>query len=252
MGNRKRWPLDFEARRRLSEQMIREGAKARAARRRRRLTQHQLGDKAGLSQSAVSDVEIGAGASLSLVAWQRLAIVLDLRFKIELGRDALEEPIDAGHLAIQEMVMRIGRDSGRRRTFELPTKPSEPSRSTDVGLTDEVLRALILMECWNTFGNVNASIRSSDRKRADAEALAIALGGERPYTVHQCWVVRATRRNRELIARYPELFASRFPGSSREWVAALTRRERPPSETRLVWCDVACTRVFEWRARVRA
>ena len=43
----------------------------------------------------------------------------------------------------------------------------------------------------------------------------------------------------------PEVFASRFPGSSR--VEALTRGDPPPAEPGLVWCDVSATRLFAWR-----
>ena len=221
----------------------------RAARKRRRLRQVDLGRKAGLSQSTVSDLELGRGGGLSLVAWQRLAIVLDLPLRFEVGRDALEEPADAGHLNIQELVLRLGRATGRRRTFELPTKPADPSRSVDVGLIDDRQRCLIRIECVNTFGNIGAAARSSDRKLAETEALAISIGHGEPYTVHECWVVRATRRNRELLARYPELFATRFPGSSRAWVAALRNGNVPPSERGLVWCDVNATRLLEWRTR---
>jgi transcriptional regulator with XRE-family HTH domain len=249
MGNRKRRAIDFEARRRLAEQMAREGGKIRAARKRRRLRQADLGARAGLSQTMISKIELGKGGALSLVAWQRLAIVLDLPLRFELGRDRLEEPRDAGHLAIQELVLRLGRATGRRRTFELATKPSDPSRSVDVGLIDDAQRVLIRVECVNSWGDIGASIRSSDRKRAEAEALAIAIGAGTPFAVRECWVVRATRRNRELVARYPELFATRFPGSSRAWTAALVAGAQPPYDRGLVWCDIGASRIFEWRTR---
>jgi transcriptional regulator with XRE-family HTH domain len=230
--------------------MLREGAKVRRARRRRGWTQAQLGAKIGLAQSTMSDLEIGEGGSLSLVVWQQLALVLELPLEVTLGRDAHEEPVDAGHLAIQELILRLGRSTGRRRTFELPTKPADPARSTDVGLKDDNLRQLVQVECVNTFGNISAAVRSADRKRAEAEALAISIGYGAPYAVRQVWVVRATRRNRRLLAIYPEIFATRFPGSSRAWVEALTVGKAPPAEAGLVWCDVAATRLFEWRARV--
>jgi hypothetical protein len=51
------------------------------------------------------------------------------------------------------------------------------------------------------------------------------------------WVVRETARNRALLARYPEIFASVFTGSSRGWVLALTTGSEPPDEPGLVWCD---------------
>jgi hypothetical protein len=192
-------------------------------------------------------LERGDGASLSLEAWQQVALVLQLHLELTLGRDPLEEPADAGHLGIQELILRLGRHIGVKRAFELATRHANPRLSTDVGLTDDVNRRLIQVECVNVFGNVNSSIRSSDRKRAEAEELAVAIGNGRPYSVHQVWVVRATRRNRQLLARYPELFATRFPGSSLAWVDALTKAMKPPDAPGLVWCDVAATRIFEWR-----
>ena len=71
-------------------------------------------------------------------------------------------------------------------------------------------------------GDIGAAARSSARKQAELADLAVARWGT-DATTGLVWVVRATARNRALIARYPEVFASRFPGSSRGWVEALTR-----------------------------
>jgi transcriptional regulator with XRE-family HTH domain len=247
MARRRRTNLEAEAARQLQSSLVREGAKIRRARKRRGWTQAQLGRKVGLAQSTISQMERGEGGTLALETWQRVALVLGLPLSIELGRDAHEEPADAGHLGIQELVLRLGRESGYLRTFELPTRPADPARSTDVGLTDDSQRRLTLIECVNTFGNIGAAARSSDRKRAEAEALAISIGRGQPYTVHACWVVKASRRNREIVGRYPELFESRFPGSSRGWVGALARGSAPPDGLGLVWCTVSATRIFEWR-----
>jgi len=192
-------------------------------------------------------MERGDGATLSIAAWRRVAIVLDLPFEIKFGRDAREETADAGHLALQELVLRLGRAAGYGRTFELPTKPSNPRLSTDVGLVDNSRRRLLLIECVNSLGDIGAATRSSDRKAIEAEGLAISLGHGEPYAVHVCWVVRNTRRNRELLARYPEIFASRFMGSSRAWVRALTTGSDPPPARGLVWSDAKAMRLFDWR-----
>jgi transcriptional regulator with XRE-family HTH domain len=224
------------------------GAKVRQARRRRRWTQRELARRVGIAQPTISKVERGDGSNLSLELWQQVALVLGLPLRFELGRDVLEEPRDAGHLQIQELMLRLGRQTGRRRTFELPTKPADPSRSVDVGLIDDAARSLIRIECVNTFGDIGAAIRSSDRKGSEAKALAISMGRGAAFTVHECWVVRASRRNRELVNRYPELFTTRFPGSSRAWADALSRGSGPPLARGLVWCDLKATRVFEWRA----
>jgi transcriptional regulator with XRE-family HTH domain len=236
----KRPELAAEARRLNLEQLARLGAELRASRLRRRLTQEQLAELAGISRSAESRIERGQGGGQSLDTWQRLAIAAGTPLLARLQRDPLEDTADAGHLAMQELVLRLGRRAGARGLFELATKQGEPWRSTDVGLRDDVRRRLWLIECWNSFGDIGAGARSSARKVAEAERLAIALGGQEPYAVRSCWVVRDTRRNRELVRRYPEVFAARFPASSRGWVAALETGVDPPLEPGL--CGAIVTR----------
>ena len=247
MPKYRRQELVAEAARRNREQTARLGGRVRDARMRRRVTQQQLAERVGLSRSTISAMERGLGGGLTLDAWQRVAVALDIRLNIDLARDPIEEPTDAGHLRIQELVLRLGRAAGYHGSFELATRSANAARSTDVGLRDDRRRFLTFVECWNTIGDLGAAARSSDRKLAEAEALGIALGGERPHRVAGCWVVRATARNRELVRRYPEIFAARFPGSSLGWVRALTLGTPPPGEQGFVWCDVATTRLFAWR-----
>ena len=180
--------------------------------------------------------------------WQRLFGAVDRRLLVDASRDPQQEPADAGHLAIQELLLGLGREIGYSRSFELPTTPAATRHSVDVALRDDRRRLLVLLEAWNVFGDIGAASRSTTRKVADAEALAVAIGGARPYRVASCWVVRATARNQALVARYPELFASRFPGSSIAWVKALTEGAEPPPEPGLVWCDLFAKRLYAWRA----
>lgn len=256
MPKLKRSELAAEAHRRNLEQLARLGGEVRAARLRRGLTQARLAALAGVGRSTMSAVERGHGSGHTLDTWQRLALAVGRPLMVSLQRDPQEEPLDAGHLAMQELVLRLGRRAGFAGAFELATRPTEPWRSSDAGLRDDRRRLLALIECWNTFGDIGSAARSSERKRAEAEMLAVAVGGERPYRVATCWVVRATRRNRELVGRYLEVFRARFPGSSAAWVRAVTGDVRgrgpeaapdPPLAPGLVWCDVATTRLFPWR-----
>jgi hypothetical protein len=143
----------------------------------------------------------------------------------------------------------MARATGRAATFELATRPTEPTRSVDVGVRDDANRVLILEEAWNTFGDVGAARRSTARKVAEAEGVAVALGHGRPYRVAAVWVVRATAANRELVRRYPEVFANACPGSSRRWVEALTTAAVAPDQPGLVWVDAASGRLTAWRRR---
>jgi transcriptional regulator with XRE-family HTH domain len=223
------------------------GRAARLARKRRRLTQADLGGRLGISQSEMSRLELGLGDGAPIRIWLAIAVELGLRPTFELGRDVREEPADAGYLAIQELLLRLARATGSSGTFELPIRPSDPSHSIDVFVRDDVHRRLIVEEAWNTLGDIGAGARSFARKLAAAQELAVGIGGERPYEVRGVWVIRATRRNRTIVARYPEVFAGHFQGSSRAWAAALQTGSAPPAEPGLVWCDVAATRIFPWR-----
>lgn len=249
MVKRRPQELAAEAGRRNREQAARLGADVRAARLRRRLTQARLGERTGIARSTIGAIERGRGAGHTLETWQRLGVALDRPLVILLSRDLLIEPADAGHLRIQELVLRLGRVAGYRGTFELATRPSDPARSADVGLRDDAHQRLVLVECWNTIGDFGAAVRSTVRKLAEARDLASGIGDERPYRVSGCWVVRATARNRQLVARYPEVLASRHPVSSERWVRAITERAEPPHDPGLLWCDVGATRLFPWRRR---
>jgi hypothetical protein len=140
----------------------------------------------------------------------------------------------------------MARSRGYAGTFELTTRPAEPWRSVDVGLASESDRRMLLVECWNTFGDLGAAARSTNRKRSELEDLAVARWGP-DARVGVVWVVRATARNRALLQRYPEIFASRFAASSRRWLETLTLGTAPPEEPGLIWCDLGATRLFEWR-----
>jgi transcriptional regulator with XRE-family HTH domain len=222
----------------------------RQRRRRRGWTQRELGARVGLHHSRISQVELGAGGSLTLRDWTALADALHADLFIKLSRDRQDEPADAGHLRMQELLLRLGREAGAARLFELPTRPADPTRSVDVGLRDDRRRTLILLEAWNTIGDIGAAARSTARKLAEAQALAAAVGGdEGAHRVVGCWVVRSSGANRGLLARYPEVFAARFPASSAGWARAITSGAEPPVEPGLVWCDPVLGTVFAWRRR---
>ena len=136
---------------------------------------------AGVSQSEISRIEAGLATYASIELWMRVALILERRPRFEVSNDPRQEPTDAGHLGIQELVLRLARQTGRHGIFELPTRSAEAWRSTDVGIRDERHRALILVECWNMIGDIGAAARSTSRKLVEAEQLAVASGGDHSY-----------------------------------------------------------------------
>jgi transcriptional regulator with XRE-family HTH domain len=223
----------------------------RSSRRARHLTQASLGDRVGRSQSEISEIERGRGGRIPLETWIAIGIALDRPLAVTLSRPLQPADTDdraAGHLRIQEHILKLARGTGRAGTFELPTRPLDPSRSADVGLRDAAHATRILVECWNTIGDMGAAVRATQRKVAQAAA---TWPGDRVASV---WVVAATPANRALLARYPHVLEATFPGSSRAWVHALEHATTtPPSDPGLVWCDPASSRLTEHRrATIRA
>jgi transcriptional regulator with XRE-family HTH domain len=244
-GRRSRSEIEFGL---LSDEVVnRLGAAVAAGRRRRHLTQAELAARLGISPATVSRIETGRGRGAAIATWLALAAELGLTARFELARDWRLDPVDAGHLAVQELLLRLGRSAGYVGTFELSIGRTVPASSIDVFLRSDRRRRLVVAEAWNVIGDIGAGARSFERKLAAARELAVAIGGDAPYSVHGVWVVRATRRNRALVARYPEVFAARFSGSSHGWAEAIARGARPPIESGLVWTDLRATRVFAWR-----
>lgn len=214
-----------------------------------RLTQAKLADRVGVQQSWISRIELGHGQGVPLELWVALGVALGRPLAVSFSRPLGEtrEPVDAGHLAMQERLLAFARATGRTATFELPTRPSDPSRSIDVCVRDARHRVLIIEEAWNTFGDLGAATRSTNRKAAEAADLAETIDDGPTYRVAAVWVVRPSSTNRALVARYPSIFAAACPGSSRTWAQALTTSGPPPARPGLVWLDPATGRISEWR-----
>jgi transcriptional regulator with XRE-family HTH domain len=246
VGRKKRGHLELERDEATARTLVALGKAVREGRRRRRLTQAQLAARVGLSQATVSRIERGEGDGVPIACWIGVGLALGLTPRFEFARDPLETTADAGHLAIQELLLRMGRSTGYAGTFELPITPVGPRHSVDVCLKHAQARRLVLLEAWNSITDIGAGARSFDRKLASAREVGGWLDGG-SYEIRGAWVVRATRRNRELLARYPEVFEAKFPGSSLGWARALAGGTDPPVEPGLIWCDVDATRLFAWR-----
>jgi transcriptional regulator with XRE-family HTH domain len=231
--------------RRTQERRARLGGQVRAMRVRRRWSQIELAQRAGADRNVIGRLERGVG-TVDIEVLERVGIALGVVLRLDFGRDPREDAADAGHLAMQELVLRLGRAVGFDRQFELATRPDEPWRHIDVALGSDRQKVAIEVECWNTFGDIGAASRSSNRKVAELQQAAVARWGEDARAA-LVWVVRDAARNMALIARYPEVFAARFPGSSRAWVAALTEGGPIPTEPGLAWCDVRRGRIYAWR-----
>jgi transcriptional regulator with XRE-family HTH domain len=230
------------------------GSDLQHTRKRRRMTQEALGKRIGLGQGRISELERGHGATTPLETWIALGIAIDRPLAVSFSRDIQpDEPRDAGHLAAQELVLRLARQHRRHADFELPTRPTDPTRSIDVALRDATARVLIVVEIWNRLDDLGAAVRATSRKQAEAEGPAVLAAGDGPpYRVTTCWLLVDTTANRRLVARYPEILETRFPGSSFGWVCCLSNGAPPPTEPGLAWIDPRSGRIVPLRRRSKA
>jgi hypothetical protein len=216
------------------------------------LSQHALSAKVGLSRPRLADIEAGNAAGTPPEVWFALAEALGRYLRFEFARDPLTELADAGHLAIQELVLQLALACGWERAAEVRSGSYGSDRSVDVRLLDRIGRRLVIGECWNTFGDLGASWRSSDRKVQDAQEQAVAIAGDgAPLQVGLVWIVRDTKANREIVAKYAHLFAARFTGSCAAWVKAIVEGGPLPTGPGLIWCDTNATKLFARRSRPR-
>jgi transcriptional regulator with XRE-family HTH domain len=213
------------------------------------LSQAELAARVDVHQSWISRIELGRGEGVPIELWAALGVAIGRPLAVTFSRplSELRGPADAGHLAMQERLLALARATGRMATFELPTRPTDPSRSIDVCVRDRRHRVLIIEEAWNTFGDLGAAARSTSRKIAEAADLAATIDDGPPYQVAAVWLVRTSSTDRALLGRYPAIFRAACPGSSRSWTSALMSTEAPPRGSGLVRLDSATGRIIKWR-----
>jgi transcriptional regulator with XRE-family HTH domain len=223
------------------------GAELRRSRRLLHLTQGQLGARIGVKGPRIGEIERGKGSSAPLALWVRLGKAVDRPFAASFSRDLrdLPEPFDAGHLAAQELVLRLARRTGRLAEFELPTRSSGSAGVVDVAIRDDAQQVLILVEIWNRLTDLGAASRSTTRKVLQVEGASIP----RRLRLASCWLLVDNAANRAIVRRFPEIVRARFPGSSLGWVQALAEGYEPPSGAGIAWIDPRSGTITELRLR---
>ena len=256
MGRRKpakRTPLQVSADDFSSELNRKLGQMLLDGRARQRTTQDHAAELAGISRSEWSNLERGKKVA-TVPIWNRAAFAVGGKLRVYIEEtSAATAPRDAVHLRNQELVLRtaaagawhgiaeaqIDRDPGRSRHADvlMERRPA--------ALNDEYA----LCEITDWLPDVGDAVRDFQRRLAALDAYAVArMRDDAVPRTSGFWLVRATLRNRRLVDEHRHFFRSRFPGSGRAWLAALTSPTAPmPTEAALLWVDVGGTRIFEAR-----
>jgi len=213
------------------------------------MTQAQVADRGALSQTLISDLEIGHGHGASIETWAMVAAAVGEQLVGYLEHaPGASLPRDIEHARRQSALISFAAPGGWRSLPELRLdQETRWSRSIDVALVRHATGEAVVAEIWNWFEDVGAALRGLDGKVAP---LREQLDPRVEWTVRGLFIVRDTRRNRALIAELGPMFAARFPGNARAWLRALTDPGQPlPEGGGLLWSDRTGTRLMASRLR---
>jgi len=223
------------------------GVAIRERRHAARLTQRQVGDRAGVSQEEISRLELGRGATSSLETWAAVGAATGMQLAAFFERTpGASQPDDLHHLRRQDLMIRFSAPRGWSGGPEslLPDGGPFP-RSIDVLLTRPVNREAAVIEIWDLILDGGAAMRGLEVKvRATRDRLGPG------WRVQGLLVVRGTQRNRRLLNELRALFAARYPASSSSWLRALADpKAAMPDQDGIAWTDVEGTRLISARLR---
>jgi transcriptional regulator with XRE-family HTH domain len=197
------------------------------------LLQREAAERAGVSQSFYSRIELGRGsrASLETLAACVLACDAQLAAFVE-ARPGASLPRDIEHVRRQHAVITLAAQGRWQAMPERPIDPNAPrSRSVDVLLERAVAREVAVVEIVDLITDAGATFRGHADK---VNALLREAGPG--WTVSGLLVVRGTARNRDLVRELRAVIDARYPASSIAWLAALRSPDRPmPKADGFAW-----------------
>jgi transcriptional regulator with XRE-family HTH domain len=211
---------------------VRVGRICRALRRRSRLSQRQLGGRAGLSQQAVSLVERGHGSRLSGVALRRLFAGLDARWEPTVswrGGD-LDRLLDARHANLAGRVVELLKHEQWRVEVEVTYSSFGERGSIDVLGWWPSRRIALVVEIKSELVSVEATLRKLDEKvRLTKSSIAVTTFDQPAAVVARLLVLANTTTERRRVARAGAVLSSALPDRGdavRRWLrhpAGITR-----------------------------
>ena len=210
------------------------GGAIRGVRRRRRMTQAELGRRARVSQSTISRIERGHLGTIDLATIQSVAAVLDVRVELLARWRAgdLDRLINARHSALHDAVA--------RELGALPGWIFQPEVSFAIwgerGVIDILAfhakrNALLVIELKTEIVDVNELVATLDRKIRLARDIATRRGwAVRGDATVSAWVIVADgRTNRRRVQAHAAMLRAAYPADGRSmggWLA------RPRKELR--------------------
>ena len=203
---------------------VRLGLAVRALRRRRGWTQAQLGERCGLSQSAISRLEQGEGDRQTIAAVARAVESLGARLRVTVLAHAedLDRLLDARHASLVDRLATLLRDAGWLVAPEATFSVYGERGSIDLLAFHPRTGALLVVEVKSAVPDVRATLAGIDSKARLAPVVARERGW-RVTSVSRWLVLPDDRTARRRVAQHETTFRAVLPGRTvemRRWAKA--------------------------------
>lgn len=231
------------------------GRGLRALRIRKRLTQQQLAERAGVSRGVVARIEQGTASRVTVATLDGIVATLGGRVLVRLvwQGDALDRLLDSRHAVTVEAVVQTLRMGSWDVATEVSFNHFGERGSIDVVGFHRETRSLLVVEVKTTIADAQDLQSTLDRKVRLAPGIARDRGWS-PTTISKLLVVVDSRANRDRVAALSATFESAFP--ARTWaVRSWIRSPDPAAPIRGLWFlrtgtqAVVTQRVMPRRAR---
>jgi transcriptional regulator with XRE-family HTH domain len=205
------------------------GRSVRALRIRKRLTQEELGNRAGVSRGVIARIEQGRAARVTVATLERVASALGARVLVKLlwQGEGLDRLLDGRHAVTVEEVVRFLRAAGWQVATEVSFNEYGERGSIDVLAFHRSARSLLVVEVKTTIADAQELQSTLDRKVRLAPRIVRDRGWS-VGSVAKLLVIVDTRANRLQIDRLAMTFATSFPSRTwavRRWLASPTAVE---------------------------
>lgn len=224
----------------------------RAVRQRKRYRQADVAERAGVSQSLVSDLELGRLEAVGLLRVRRVAAVLDISIAVDAWwrSGQSDRLLDRAHAGLVEPVVAMLRSCGWEVVPEFTFNVYGDRGSVDILAWHPIERILLIVEVKTTLTDLQDTLSSLSKKVRVVPGIVSTERGWRAAHVAKLLVVAGTTANRSVVKRHAATFDAVFPRRSadaKQWL------RRPVGEFAGVWF-IAAGRPSEGpttRSRVR-
>src|SRR5215212_4286179 len=154
------------------------GRGVRALRRRRRLTQDEVANRARVSRSVIGRIERGGSDRVTVATLERVAAVLDARVTCRLSwnGEGLDRLLDEAHAGVVDLVVRALREADWLVATEVSFNHFGERGSIDVLAFHPTTRVVLVIEIKSVMPDVQATLVTLDRKQRLALAIAESRG----------------------------------------------------------------------------